>query len=107
MKVVTIGSYSQAGLAALADATYEQRRAAMDELYSACGGKIIDYFFCDGDADFIAIAEVPSREVNKGMLNNALATGATVNLRSWYQSDLSAVTESQRKARDTFKPITE
>ncbi len=39
MKVVTIGSYSQAGLAALADATYEQRRAAMDELYSACGGK--------------------------------------------------------------------
>ena len=56
MKVVTIGSYSQAGLAALADATYEQRRAAMDELYSACGGKIIDYFFCDGDADFIAIA---------------------------------------------------
>ena len=44
MKVVTIGSYSQAGLAALADATYEQRRAAMDELYSACGGKIIDYF---------------------------------------------------------------
>ena len=75
MKVVTIGSYSQAGLAALADATYEQRRAAMDELYSACGGKIFDYFFCDGDADFIAIAEVPSLEVNKGMLNNALATG--------------------------------
>ena len=107
MKVVTIGSYSQAGLAALADATYEQRRAAMDELYSACGGKIIDYFFCDGDADFIAIAEVPSREVNEGMLNNALATGATVNLRSWYEIDLSAVTESQRKARDTFKPITE
>ena len=81
MKVVATGTYSQAGLAALADATYEQRRAAMDELYSACGGKIIDYFFCDGDADFIAIAEVPSREVNKGMLNNAMATGATVNLR--------------------------
>ena len=75
MKVVTIPSYSQAGLAALADATCEQRRAAMDELYSACGGKITDYFFCDGDDDFIAIAEVPSREVNKGMLNNALATG--------------------------------
>ena len=31
--------------AALADATYDQRRAAMDEVYSACGGKIIDYFF--------------------------------------------------------------
>ena len=76
MKVVATGTYSQAGLAALADATYEQRRAAMDELYTARGGKIIDYFFCDGDADFIAIAEVPSREVNKGMLNNALATGA-------------------------------
>ena len=27
MKVVTIGTYSQAGLAALANATYEQRRA--------------------------------------------------------------------------------
>ena len=106
MKVVTIGSYSQAGLAALADATYEQRRAAMDKLYSACGGKIIDYFFCDGDADFIAIAEIPSREVHKGMLNNALATGSTTNLRSWYEIDLSAVTESQRKARDAFKPIT-
>ena len=106
MKVVATGTYSQAGLAALADATYEQRRAAMDELYTARSGKIIDYFFCDGDADFIAIAEVPSREVNKGMLNNALATGATVNLRSWYEIDLSAVTESQRKARDAFKPIT-
>ena len=107
MKVVATGTYSQAGLAALVDATYEQRRAAMDELYSACGGKIIDYFFCDGDADFVIVAEIPSREVHKGMLNNALATGATVNLRSWYEIDLLAVTESQRKARDTFKPITE
>ena len=70
-------------------------------------GLIIDYFFCDGDADFIAIAEIPSREVHKGMLNNALATGSTTNLRSWYEIDLSAVTESQRKARNTFKPITE
>ena len=68
MKVVIAGSDSEAGLAALADATYDQRRAAMDELYSACGGKIIDYFFCDGDTDFIAIAEIPSREVHKGML---------------------------------------
>ena len=107
MKVVTIGSYSQAGLAALADATYEQRRAAMDELYSACGGKIIDYFFCDCDSDFIAIAEIPSHELHKGMLNNALATGSTTNLRSWYEIDLSTVTESQRKARNAFKPITE
>ena len=47
----------------------------MYELYSACGGKIIDYFFCDGDADFIAIAEIPSRKIHKGMLNNALARG--------------------------------
>ena len=107
MKVAIAGSYTEAGLAALADATYDQRRAAMDELYSACGGKIIDYFFCDGDADFIAIAEIPSREVHKGMLNNALATGSTTNLRSWYEIDLSAVTKSQRKARNTFKPITE
>ena len=30
MKVVATGTYSQAGLAALADANYEQRRAAMD-----------------------------------------------------------------------------
>ena len=107
MKVVIAGTYSQAGLGALADATYAQRRAVMDELYNACGGEIIDYFFCDGDADFIAIAEIPSREVNKGMLNNALATGSTTNLRSWYEIDLSAFTESQRKARNTFKPITE
>ena len=34
----------------------------MDELYSACGGKIIDYFFCDGDADLVIVAEIPSRE---------------------------------------------
>ena len=107
MKVVIAGRYSQAGLGALADATYEQRRAAMDEVYNACGGKIIDYFFCDGDADFIAIAEIPSREVNKGMLNNALSTGSTTNLGSWYEIDLPAFTESQRKARNTFKPITE
>ena len=39
MKVVIAGTYSQAGLGALADATYEQRRAAMDEVYKACGGK--------------------------------------------------------------------
>ena len=107
MKVVIAGTYSQAGLGALADVTYEQRRAVMDKVYNACGGKIIDYFFCDSDADFVAIAEIPSREVHKGMLNNALATGSTTNLRSWYEIDLSAVTESQRKARNTFKPITE
>ena len=39
MKVVVAGTYSQAGLGALADATYEQRRAVMDEVYNACGGK--------------------------------------------------------------------
>ena len=32
MKAIITGTYSQAGLAALADATYEQRRAAMAEL---------------------------------------------------------------------------
>ena len=58
MKVVTTGTYSQAGLAALADATYEQRRAAMDELYTARSGKIIDYFFCDSDANYIIVAEI-------------------------------------------------
>ena len=79
----------------------------MDEVYNACGGKIIDYFFCDCDSDFIAIAEIPSHELHKGMLNNVLATGLTTNLRSWYEIDLSAVTESQRKARNAFKPITE
>ena len=44
MKVVTIGTYSQAGLAALADATYEQRRAVIDEIYGSAGGRIIEYF---------------------------------------------------------------
>ena len=39
MKVVIAGTYSQAGLGALAAATYEQRRAAMDEVYNAYGGK--------------------------------------------------------------------
>ena len=106
MKVVIAGSYSEAGLAALADATYDQRRAAMDEVYSACGGKIIDYFFCDGDANYIIVAEIPNREVHKGMINNALATGSNANLRSWCEVDLAAVTESQRKAHDAFKPIT-
>ena len=52
MKVVTLGTYSQAGLAALADATYEQRRMVMDEIFSSAGGKIIEYFFFDGDANF-------------------------------------------------------
>ena len=75
MKVVTIETYSQAGLATPADATCEKRRATMDELYSACGGKIIDYFFNDRDADYIAIAEIPSREVHKRMLTNALQRG--------------------------------
>ena len=39
MKVVIAGTYSQAGLGALAYATYEQLREAMDEVYNACGGK--------------------------------------------------------------------
>ena len=38
MKVVIAGTYSQAGLAALADATYEQRRA-MDKVSNAGGCK--------------------------------------------------------------------
>ena len=75
MKVVTVGTYSQAGLAALADATYEQRRTIMDEIFGSAGGKIIEYIFCDGDADFIIVAEIPNREVSRGMRNNALATG--------------------------------
>jgi len=107
MKVVTIGTYSQAGLAALADATYEQRRTIMDEIFSSAGGKIIEYFFCDGDADFIIVAEIPNREVSRGMRNNALATGSVSSLKNYYEIDLAEVTASQRNARNTFKPITE
>ena len=107
MKVVIAGTYSQAGLGALADATYEQRRAVMDEVYNACGGKIIDYFFCDGDANYIIVAEIPNREVSRGMRNNALATGSVSSLKNYYEIDLAEVTASQRNARNTFKPITE
>ena len=106
MKVVTIGTYSQAGLAALADATYEQRRAVMDEIYGSAGGRIIEYFFCDGDADFVIVAEIPNRELVRGMRNNALATGSVVSLKNFLEVDLAAVTASQRNARATFKPIT-
>ena len=107
MKVVTVGTYSQAGLAALADATYEQRRMVMDEIFSSAGGKIIEYLFCDGDADFVIVAEIPNREVSRGMRNNALATGSVSSLKNYYEIDLAEVTASQRNSRITFKPITE
>jgi len=77
MKVVTIGTYSQAGLAALADATYEQRRTIMDEIFGSAGGKIIEYFFCDGDADFIIVAEIPNREVSRACHQFSQMTAAT------------------------------
>ena len=107
MKVITLGTYSQTGLAALAEATYEQRRTVMDEIFSSAGGKIIEYFFCDGDVDFVIVAEIPNREVSRGMRNNALATGSVSSLKNYYEINLAEVTASQRNSRNTFKPITE
>ena len=67
---------------------------------------IFKLFFCDGDADFVIVAEIPNRELVRGMRNNALATGSVVSLKNFLEVDLAAVTASQRNARDTFKPIT-
>mgnify|MGYP007000312202 CR=1 len=64
--------------------------------------------FSDFRADALLILfDNGSNSSNLGMLNNALATGSTATLKLWYEIDFSAVTESQRKARNTFKPITE
>ena len=56
------------------------------------------YHYVDGSGGF-AILETDDPA--------ALATGSTATLKLWYEIDFSAVTESQRKVRNTFKPITE
>ncbi len=107
MKMVAVGTYSDEGKAALADSTYDNRRVAMDTLLGSMGGKVIDYFFCDGDNDFVIVADVPSREVGIGARNNAYATGSLHDMVIWFEIDLAKLTAHQRSARKVFKPITE
>jgi uncharacterized protein with GYD domain len=107
MKVVTIGKYSPAGRVALAEATIEQRRAAMDKVYEALGGKVTDYFWCDGEHDFVIVAEVPDKAAVTGMNNNAIASGSVESLIVCAEVDASRLTEAQRTARDAFSSITE
>jgi len=52
-------SYSQDSAKAMVKKP-QDRRAAAEKLISAAGGELIDFYFCFGDHDGVAISEFPS-----------------------------------------------
>lgn len=66
-------SYSQHSMKVMAESP-QDRRTVSEEIVTAAGGKLVDFYFCFGDYDGIAIMELPS---NVDAASVALAAGAS------------------------------
>jgi len=67
------GSYTSAAMNAMVE-TPQDREAGARHLIESVGGTMHQFFFCMGDSDVMAIAEMPNDEA---MASCALAIGAS------------------------------
>ena len=80
-KYLVQASYSQQGISGLVQKP-EDRTAALNELVSSVGGKIISVDYCFGDYDVVLILETPDDTTMAAFSMAAGASGAVTNIKT-------------------------
>ena len=102
------GRYSNAAIKAMVESP-QDREAAARTLVEAIGGKLVQFYFCFGTDDVVAIIEAPDDKAVAACsfalgASGALSGGATTKLMT--SAEGMAAMETAQTAAKSYKPAT-
>lgn len=80
-KYLLQGSYSAAGVAGIVRAGGQQRKRAVEEAVQSLGGKLEAFYYTFGDADALAIIDLPDT-VGAAAVSLAVNASGTIRCRT-------------------------
>ena len=101
-------SYTDASIKAMI-ANKDNRKEAAGKAIAAGGGKMLSLYFCFGDYDIIAIAEMPDNTSMAGASLGINSTGAFTSVKSSVLLSPEEMSESLEKAEaflPSYRPAT-
>ena len=83
----------------------QHREKALKETCEVLGGKLKEFFFCFGEYDAIAIAELPDNRAAAAMSLSADASGAVKKISTTVLLTVDEAMDAMKKAQtDKYKP---
>ena len=82
------------------------RRATVQKLIAACGGKLKEYYLTTGENDFLIIVEAPDGEdaVVSGMVAAAAGTVSKLTtVRAWTTREFKKMSERAKEVAGAYK----
>lgn len=101
-------SYFAAAVKGLVD-TPQNRRAAVEQVITAAGGTLEDFYLCFGDYDGVALASFPSNVDGAAALLAIASSGSVTALKTTVlmsAEDGITAMEKAKSLRDSFAPAT-
>ena len=95
-KFLTLGNYTNEGLKGLLKEGGSARRKAVEDAVKAMGGRVEAFYFAFGDADVVAISDVPDNVTAAALAIGISATG-TVNVKTVVLMTAEEVDQATKK----------
>ena len=106
IRLVTRGRFTQDYAKGLLAAP-EDREPAVRKLIEGAGGKLINFYFTTGDADFLLVTEANEAESVIAALMATAAAGMISDVttsRAWTAGEFKAVADKASKAASLYRP---
>jgi uncharacterized protein with GYD domain len=106
IRLVTRGRFTQDYAKGLIAAP-EDREPAVRKLVEGAGGKLVNFYFTTGDADFLLITETNEAESAIAALLATAAAGTVSHVttsRAWTGAEFKAVADKAAKVASLYTP---
>ena len=106
IRLVTRGRFTQ-GYAKGLLAAPEDREPVVRKLIEGAGGKLVNFYFTTGDADFLLVTEANEAESVIAALMATAAAGMISDVttsRAWTAGEFKAVADKASKAASLYRP---
>ncbi len=106
IRLVTRGRFTQDYAKGLIAAP-EDREPAVRKLVEGAGGKLVNFYFTTGDADFLLITETNEAESAIAALLAAAAVGTISDVttsRAWTGAEFKAVADKASTVASLYRP---
>jgi uncharacterized protein with GYD domain len=106
IRLVTRGRFTRDYAQRLLSAP-EDREPAVRKLIEGAGGKLVNFYFTTGDADFLLVAETNEAESLIAALLATAAAGMISDVttsRAWTAAEFKSVADKASKAASLYRP---
>src|SRR5262249_7394669 len=106
IRLVTRGRFTRDYFKGLIS-TPQDREPAVRKVIEAAGGKVVNFYFTTGEADFLLVTETNEAEAIIAALMAAAAAGAISDVttsRAWTGGEFKAVADRASKAAKAYRP---